>query len=524
MQIATEKENILDDYIFLAKSRGNRYPSSTELKKFGVTEGRVKYHFGSYTELFREAKEEYPEFFNTIIDIDSLRCFKPTKKRLVITSAIAGANVHAGFLASMKNYCKKNNAELIVLPVFGNTYWKGSNGCTSLEYLDPVLSNENIHSGYLKLNNNISISSVALSPSQVDPITGFGRVGQRSGSLIFASPKQRMKPVAIANNKLPHVLMTTGACTMPEYGTPRKRSSFIANNDHVIGAIVVELQDSEIFHFRQIQSDKDGKFIDLGIEYGHNKTRRILPEAIVLGDLHAGETDLTALAAFTEVIKLLKPKRIVVHDGFSGKSINHHEANRGAYSAHKQEVGKANLSDELVSFGNSLIYLSKLANEVVVVKSNHDEFLERYLDSGRYIKDPQNYAISAQLAYGLIKQRDPIVEGLNLLGYRFPPKKVKFLQRDDDYRVAGVQLAAHGDIGPHGSRGSAKNIEDAYGSCIVGHHHTPEILRGVWVVGTLSLFRLGYNKGPSSWLHTSAILYPNGQKQLINMVEGKWRI
>ncbi len=90
--------------------------------------------------------------------------------------------------------------------------------------------------------------------------------------------------------------------------------------------------------------------------------------------------------------------------------------------------------------------------------------------------------------------------------------------------MADIELGAHGDKGANGARGSLLAMENAYGNSVSGHSHTPEILRGAWQVGTTSLLKLEYVKGPSSWMHTSCLVYPNGSRQLINAINGLWRL
>ena len=102
--------------------------------------------------------------------------------------------------------------------------------------------------------------------------------------------------------------------------------------------------------------------------------------------------------------------------------------------------------------------------------------------------------------------------------------KVKWLSIDDDYRVEGIQCGAHGHLGANGSRGSLEAMETAYGNSVSGHSHTPQILRGAWCVGTSSLLKLEYNRGASSWLHSSCLIYPGGARQLINCIDGKWKL
>jgi len=82
----------------------------------------------------------------------------------------------------------------------------------------------------------------------------------------------------------------------------------------------------------------------------------------------------------------------------------------------------------------------------------------------------------------------------------------------------------HGDKGPNGSRGSVKSMEVSYGQSITGHSHTPEIVRGAWQTGTSTYLKLGYNKGASSWLQSSCLLYKDGSRQLINVINGKYKL
>ncbi|MFM1781349.1 MAG: hypothetical protein RLZZ181_114, partial [Pseudomonadota bacterium] len=62
-----------------------------------------------------------------------------------------------------------------------------------------------------------------------------------------------------------------------------------------------------------------------------------------------------------------------------------------------------------------------------------------------------------------------------------------------------------------------------YKKSVTGHSHTPQILRDVYVVGTSTDTKPDYGKGgPNSWMNTHCIVYPNGTRQLVNMIEGKF--
>jgi hypothetical protein len=81
----------------------------------------------------------------------------------------------------------------------------------------------------------------------------------------------------------------------------------------------------------------------------------------------------------------------------------------------------------------------------------------------------------------------------------------------------------HGHLGPNGARGSIRAFGKIGVRSIVGHGHGPGIKDGVMQVGTSSYLRLGYNKGPSSWLHAHGALYQNGKRSLLIIINGRWR-
>jgi hypothetical protein len=104
-----------------------------------------------------------------------------------------------------------------------------------------------------------------------------------------------------------------------------------------------------------------------------------------------------------------------------------------------------------------------------------------------------------------------------------PKCQTKFLGRDESFVVNGIELSLHGDLGPNGSRGSAVNLNKIGIRSIIGHTHAPCIEKGVVQVGTSSYLRLEYTSGPSSWLQTHGLVYQNGKRALVNVIEGEWR-
>jgi hypothetical protein len=543
-----KREDILEAYLTLVRETGEA-PTIYDLANAGVYRETFRTMFGTISNLELEAREKEPEAF-THIYLGSLFSPKTLKtlnqtiahhKRFVVTTAVNGCDVHDLFYSSLKHYCEANDASLLILVASDPSHNldKGNQNVPKhARYgtIDKALKNEQFIINDTILNSNVWISTFKTSAKMIDPLTGTNRLGQRQGSIILASTKQRLQPVPVSNHKLPHVIMSTGAITKSDYSTENymsERLAYLADYDHQIGAIVVEVEDDEMFHYRQIQADAEtGCFYEIanGVYKKYTPTGVMAPDgpapALVLGDWHSGETDPDVAACWSEVATIVKPDHVVIHDGFNGLAINHHEDGDTFIKARRAQDNKLSLREEVVSFANDLDTLATWANKsVVVVKSNHDEFLARYLKEARYIYDPQNHYFALKLSLAMFEGLDPLRHAVeDQVGLK-EPEKVRWLQRSEDFKVARIQLGAHGDKGPNGSRGTLSSMEKAYGQSVTGHSHVPGILRGAWSVGTSSYLKLDYNSdSPSSWMNASCIVYPNGQRQLVNVILGRWRL
>lgn len=529
---------LIKAYVKLVKKTG-MYPGRSELDRIGYNRDKLRHYFSNLDLLKKSAvawaEENDPKAFENVIDesiftpqrLKSLQSNVKKFKRFVITTAVVGCPVHEGFLESIKTYCKHKDAMLLVLPSEDRASGDNWN-------LDHRLDRDSIVFSDVKLNSNMFICSIKTSAKQIDPTTGLDRIGQRNGSFIYASPKQRLKFMPVSNVKYPHAEMTTGAITLPKYFQIREgvrnpymseRTAYIANHDHVMGAIIVEIEDDNKYHFRQIQADSRGAFVDLADFYNGSKISKLYAEGLSMGDWHSGETDPTAVKAWKEVIALVKPTTLFVHDGFNGLSINHHERDRQIRRAILAKKGLLNLESELSALARDLDDMASWAGikKIVIVKSNHDIFLDRWLDDGAYVDDPYNYDMGVTLAKAMVDGKNPLRHAVEMLGLK-AKDKMRWLSMDEDYFIARIQCGAHGHKGPKGSRGSLAGMEKSYGLSVTGHAHGPEILRGAWQNGTSSLLKLSYNEGASDWVHSSTIIYPNGMRQLINSFDGNWRL
>ena len=144
--------------------------------------------------------------------------------------------------------------------------------------------------------------------------------------------------------------------------------------------------------------------------YYKDKVLNICAEAIVAGDLHlSGDEDEKALDLLKNEIKLLRSKRLVIHDFCSHNTINHHEQDNW--------IKMARLTRKFHSLQDEHQYTAEVFNkfakdlknvEFVVVKSNHDRWLHKYLGNRNlWIKDNCNAFYAHTLCGYALQGLDP---------------------------------------------------------------------------------------------------------------------
>ena len=192
----------------------------------------------------------------------------------------------------------------------------------------------------------------------------------------------------------------------------------------------------------------------------------------------------------------------------------------------KEVRDENNLQKEIDEMLEGLDNFSHHPN-VVVVRSNHDDFIDRWLIAGDWKKQPtpKNSPLYMEYSAILLRQHGESSEGVKgvipeIINRRYP--KFITLGRGDSYKVAGWELGQHGDMGSNGSRGSLLQFRRLNTKIVVGHYHSPGRKDGALAVGTSTKMRVGYNMGPSSWLQSHVIIHKNGKAQHINFINGKY--
>jgi hypothetical protein len=461
-------------------------------------------------------------------------------KRYIITAAQNATPVHVGFMKSLNTFAEHNDAQLLVIPYrYKNptSVWNTNDKAQDWwhEAVKPyLLDNE------LKVGKHIKImGNIKMQPTAVSPLSGFDTVSDLD-SAIFGHPNVEWKTIPSIPGKTPKVLLTTGAVTVPNY-TDTKAGHKGAFH-HIISAIVLEIDEDEIFHVRHVTADAKGSFYDLDKLYTNfgsvvtTTTHGAL--ALIAGDIHAEVIDEPTRDALflnlDSVASVLKPKAFVLHDLIDSTARNHHISRDGIGRFIRHYFDKNdNVEDGLQIAADFIDSISRPDATNVIIRSNHDEHLDRWLSEADPKTDPENAKFYHYLKYN---QYDAIQNGEDFSVLEFwcnnPDDNAGlvnldntvFLKRNESYEISGVEISLHGDQGPNGSRGSLRNLSRMGQKLVIGHSHTPGIINGSYQVGTTSKLQLDYNKGPSSWLNTAAIIYPNGTVTLINVIDGKWKL
>mgnify|MGYP001598570646 CR=1 FL=1 len=454
----------------------------------------------------------------------------------VITAAQNATPVFAAGWKTLLAYCLHNSAQLLVIPHrYKNPTSVWSAKAQSHDWwakeTRPYLFNRRV-----ELNKHLVVlGDVMTQPTAKRPLEGFETISAAK-SAIIGHPKLELLTIPTPGTRLPKIMTTTGAITKKNYIPSRagKEGEF----HHTFGAAVAEVV-GDRFYLRQINMRRDGSFCDLLTEYDGDtrRTYRRVP-ALVMGDTHVEVIDPQVVkATFTDdnsMVKVLRPEQLVWHDTFDGAAKNHHERGRPFHAYARYKAGKANVEAELNRCFALIDKVTPAATKNVFVASNHNDFLREWVENTDPRRDPENCVFWAETYLAIVRSKntawttagatveDPFAHwGRKRL--RTAAQAV-FLDRSQTYRIQGIEVSFHGDRGSGGNPGS-RSVYDKIGSkTILGHTHAPGIQGGAYQVGTSSRLNLTYTVGqPSAWLHTHCVIYPNGKRCLLNVIEGKWR-
>lgn len=457
---------------------------------------------------------------------------------VVITSAQNATRVFTPFLESLKMYCLDKQAELMIIPYrYRNptSMWTENNEDEEWWDADVV---PYLVTDYIQLNKNLRLfGPIKTQPTAKNPLSGYDSISG-CDSAIFGHPKIQLKTIATPGQLLPKILSTTGAVTLRNYTD--SKAGFQGDFHHSFAAIVVEICEDGLFHQRHIHADQHGRFYDLTSFYTPTRIIRDNPIAgLVTGDTHAQFIDpLVFKATYSDpdsIVNVLKPPKIVVHDIEDFYPRNHHHKNNPFLAYGKQKYGRNNVEEGLQITADFLDSIPK-GIQRIIVKSNHDEAFDRWLKETDIRNDPENARFYHYMMYNIMKSVYYTNTGFSHADpfefWCYNPDQYTglsnkedtvFLKRDQSYTIVDIEVGFHGDKGPNGARGNALAFAKIGPKTIIGHSHSPCINEGAYQVGLSARMNLEYVSGPSSWLQTHCIIYANGSRTLINIINGKWK-
>jgi len=170
----------------------------------------------------------------------------------------------------------------------------------------------------------------------------------------------------------------------------------------------------------------------------------------------------------------------------------------------------------------------------IFVPSNHNDFLREWVENTDPRRDPENGNFWCRVFLDIIDSPNtkwtPSGVTVEDAFAHLAKKRLKstgratFLRRDQPYQIRDIEVAYHGDKGSGGAPGSISGFAKIGVRSIIGHTHAPGIKAGAYQVGTSSRLDLTYaTGGPSGWLNSHCVIYPNGKRSLINVIDGNWR-
>ena len=366
-------------------------------------------------------------------------------------------------------------------------------------------------------DNSLLILSGDVIPTAKKPISNARLMSGDRLLTVLPHPKQQAESLPRAKGMPERWAVTTGTLCQPRYKAGRAGSE--ASADHIIGFTVIHEDGS----FDQVQLDTNGFGFYRGLpinEYGFADP--VGDAVIVAGDIHAEKLDDIEMERLIRLAGETLAGHVVLHDLLDFTSRNHHNRGSGLFLA--SQIGRT-VADDVADAGS---VISKLLDQtdaqIVIVNSNHDRALDRWLEEADPRQDPVNLPLWCDLQKpryqtaldGGKDNQIPLERALRLVCKHLNFDRITFLNRDESFMVHGVELANHGDVGINGSRGGYTAFERLGGSYVIGHSHSGyKNGKRVAVSGVTGSFDMGYNVGASSWSHSHIVVCKDGSMQII---------
>jgi len=457
----------------------------------------------------------------------------------IAISAQNNTFVHNKFMDSLEVLAGERNAQILCGTFTYNTsgFQNLQKGTDSEEvWYDPRIKKYILDKPVMLCNDLMWCGELNILPTAVNPLSGLHSY-TRAASAIVPHAKLQLESIPTHKSLPAKIMYTTGAVTKRNY--IQKKAGQKAEFHHAFSALLIEVDKEGDFFVRQLNAETStGCFYDLDKYYTPNGVYNSnYVEAINWGDLHSEKKDVEVYdLAFgrnsNSMIDTLRPKFQFANDLADFTSRNHHSIGDPYFRFKTHIHGNDSVRSDIFNVIATLEDMNRDFCKTVVVESNHDLALERWLKNADYKIDPENaiFFLECQLKkYKTIKAGD---FGFSVFEWAVKNNSkeldhVRFLKTDESFRICdedgnGIECGQHGHNGANGSRGGVAVFQRLGSRHNVGHTHTATIKDGVYYAGVMAKLDLGYNTGGSSWSQSSIITYPNSKRTIITIKNGKW--
>jgi len=453
--------------------------------------------------------------------------------RWILTAAQDDTDVHPGFWANLQAYARTIGADIMVA---GFTYQqvRHTDRMTLANTYRPELRTH-LRFDPVDCGPVLFCAEMNTLPTAVRPLSGLVTYS-RGRDAVFPHAKLAYQTVPQKPGTPAPSMMTTGAVTVPNY--IEKKAGLKAEFHHVLGATIVEVDNTGTSWCRQIHAAADGSFQDLDARVSKGIiTRGHRVKAVTWGDIHLPSVPdeiHAALWGAGGMLETLKPEYQFFHDLIDFAAWSRHVEGDPLHRARMVHRGLSGVEAQVVGAARFLRETQRDFCRSVMVESNHDDRLLQWTRRDANRCDIENVAYWHRMNLAVLEAELQGVVQFNLLrwalksadhadldGIDFVPIGGSFVICQDS---GGIECGMHGHLGPNGTKGSALALTRMASKVTMGDKHAPEIADGVFVAGITGALDQGYNVGPSSWRRAHVVAYPNGKRSLVTQAdEGRWR-
>lgn len=451
--------------------------------------------------------------------------------RFIASSAQDDTPVHKEFLKNIKAYAAYIGASILI---GGHTYQLGlfEDHAAATNVYDPLIHEYLCHDRVQLTPDLLYLGSANVLPTTANPLNGW-LTQNHGGHVIVPHSRIALQSIPRLQGQDPRFAVSTGTVTMPNYTARAAGQKSIFH--HTFGFTVVEIDvDGEVF-LRPVSADDDGSFQDLNTLVMDGKCegdKRV--RAISWGDIHHEQLDDTIAASSfgydrknkkilnnINILDGLQPEIQFFHDTLDFRRRNHHNLHDPHVMALVSASGSESVEHEVQEASDFIAACTRDFCTTVVVESNHDNALARWLKNVDGAADVKNAYYWHDLNAAWHKAIRAGNDSFNIVEYGLRranlPDDVEFVGAGQGYQVDGIECGLHGDLGISGSRGSPNQFKRFGVRTSTGHTHTPSISEGAYVSGVSAKLDQGYNKGPTTWAHAHIVQYHNQKRTILLM-------